>query len=113
MPTLLSLGEPATFFQFTYMVYLYGLPLLLWAAFAWLVIEEQERRAVAAEKVQPLQLLVALLLPLVGAVCVLLAIPRTRRAHGLVILIGLLAFLLPLAAGVWLAGGPLGPKALG
>ena len=45
MPTVLSLGQPATAFQFAYMLYLYGLPLLLWAAFAFCVLEHDAAQA--------------------------------------------------------------------
>jgi hypothetical protein len=113
MPTLLSLGQPASLFQFVYLVYLYGLPILLWAAYAWLVIDDQEARAATGESPNRLAILIAIVLPLIGATSVLLASPRTRRRHGLSVILGLLVFLLPLAAGLWLAGGPLGPKALG
>jgi hypothetical protein len=113
MATLLTLGQPATAFQFVYMIYLYTLPILLWAAFAWLVIDDQSTRAGSGAPAQPLRLLAALLIPLLGAVFVLLLTPSTRRSYGLSIFIGLLSFLAPLAVGLWLAGGPLGPKALG
>jgi hypothetical protein len=53
------------------------------------------------------------LLPLAGAAVVLLSEARTRHRYGLIVILGLVAFALPLAAGLWLAGGPLGPKALG
>ena len=113
MPTLLSLGQPASLFQFVYLVCLHGLPILLWGATAWLVIDDQEARAAAGGTPNRWAILIALLVPLIGATAVLLASPTTRRRHGLSVVIGLLVFLVPLAAGLWLAGGPLGPKALG
>ena len=113
MPTVLSLGQPATAFQFAYMLYLYGLPLLLWAAFAFCVLEHDAERLRSGAAPRVWLTLLAILLPLVGAVFVLLGSAETRRRYGLVVIVGLLAFLLPLAVGLWLAGGPLGPKALG
>jgi hypothetical protein len=113
MPTVLSLGQPATTFQFAYMLYLYGLPFLLWAVYAYCVLEDEADGLRAGLAARPLRTLVALLLPLAGAAVVLLSEPRTRHRYGLIVILGLVAFALPLAAGLWLAGGPLGPKALG
>jgi hypothetical protein len=54
------------------------------------------------------------LVPLVGGACYLLSAATTmRRMPRIAIVVtGLILWLLPLVIGVWIAGGPLGPKAL-
>ena len=89
MPTVLSLGQPATAFQFAYMLYLYGLPLLLWAAFAFCVLEHDAERLRSGAAPRVWLTLLAILLPLVGAVFVLLGSAETRRRYGLVVIVGL------------------------
>ena len=55
-----------------------------------------------------------ILVALVGGAWYLLSAARTlkRSARIAIVSTGLVLWLLPLAVGFWLAGGPLGPKAL-
>jgi hypothetical protein len=55
-----------------------------------------------------------ILVPLVGGAWYLLTAAKTlkRSSRFAIVISGLFVWLLPLAIGLWLAGGPLGPKAL-
>jgi len=110
LPSLFSLGQPASIFQVWFVIYLYALPILLWTAWtvlAFLDLADARNRALGWA-------FAVLLVPLIGAGLYLLTRAQTftatsRRA---VVLAGLVIWILPLAVGIWLGGGPLGPKAL-
>jgi len=112
MPSLFSASAPLNAFQVWFVVYLYALPLMLyasWAALSLLDIADSgtatARRGWSA---------VVILLPLLGGACYLLFAASTLRrpARRAAVIGGLIVWLIPLVAGLWLAGGPLGPKAL-
>ena len=111
MPSLFSLANPKTIFQVWFVVYLYLLPFLLYATWAALAMMDLSERADAAKWGWGA---LVLLVPLLGGAWYLLSNARTlTRASRLAIVVtGLGVWLLPLAVGIWLAGGPLGPKAL-
>ena len=110
LPSLFSLGQPASLFQVWFVIYLYALPILLWAAWttlAFLDLGEARDRALGWA-------VAILLVPLIGAGLYLLTRAETftatsRRA---IVVAGLVIWVVPLAVGIWLGGGPLGPKAL-
>jgi hypothetical protein len=112
MPSLFSLSHPATLFQVWFVVYLYLLPFLLYAAWSSLALMDLAERDDDGGRVGWGVLIV--LLPLLGAACYLLASAASLRrpARVATVVAGLCVWLLPLAVGWWLAGGPLGPKAL-
>jgi hypothetical protein len=112
MPSIFSLARPMTLFQIWFVVYLYVLPLLLYAAWAGLSIMDLSERTEHSGRVRWGALV--MLVPLLGGACYLLGIAGTLRrpARFAIVVGGLIVWLLPLAVGVWLAGGPLGPKAL-
>ena len=112
MPSLFSVSSPATAFQWWFVVYLYVLPFMLYASWAALSLLDLNERA--TEGSRWLWGAVVLLLPVFGGAVYLLTSARSLRptARYAIVFAGLLVWLLPLAAGVWLAGGPLGPKAL-
>lgn len=114
MPSLFSVSNPASVFQWWFVIYLYLLPLLLYAGWAALSLLDMNERAKGGEAVGPAWGVVVLLLPLLGGAAYLLTAAKSLRpaARRAIVVAGLLAFILPLAAGIWLAGGPLGPKAL-
>jgi hypothetical protein len=101
-----------TAFQLWFVVYLYLLPFLLYAAWATLALMDLGERAGDAGRVRWGMFVV--LVPLLGGAWYLLTSARTlgRSARTAIVITGLLVWLLPLAIGFWLAGGPLGPKAL-
>jgi len=111
MPSLFSLSHPATMFQVWFVLYLYLLPLLLYAAWALLALMDLGERTDAARRGWGAFIV---LVPLLGGACYLLGFARTLRrpARLAAVLVGLGVWVLPLAVGWWLAGGPLGPKAL-
>jgi len=112
VPSLFSLANPMTPFQVWFVVYLYLLPFLLYAAWASLAVMDLAQRANEPGRVAWGAFV--MLVPLVGGAWYLLGAAQTlRRTPRIAIVIaGLLIWLPPLAAGLWLAGGPLGPKAL-
>ena len=112
VPSPFSLANPMTAFQLWFVVYLYLLPFLLYATWASLAFMDMGERADGAGRIGWSAFVI--LMPLVGGAWYLLAAAKTlRRSSRMAIVIaGLVVWLLPLAVGVWLAGGPLGPKAL-
>jgi hypothetical protein len=112
MPSLFSLGLPANFFQVWFVVYLYLLPFLLYATWASLAMMDLSERV--DDRARFGWGAFVLLVPLVGGAWYLLSDARTltRSARFAMVFTGLCVWLLPLAVGLWLAGGPLGPKAL-
>jgi hypothetical protein len=112
VPSLFSLANPMTAFQVWFVVYLYLVPFLLYAAWTSLAFMDLGERPDAAGRAAWGAFVI--LVPLIGGACYLLtAATSLRRASRLAIVItGLIVWLLPLALGIWLAGGPLGPKAL-
>ena len=112
MPSLFSLSHPMTLFQVWFVVYLYLLPFLLYASWSCLALMDLTERADDDSRIGWGALIV--LLPLLGGACYLLATATTLRrpARVATVVVGLCVWLLPLAVGWWLAGGPLGPKAL-
>jgi hypothetical protein len=112
VPSLFSFATPTTAFQIWFVLYLYLLPFLLYAAWACLAIMDLSQRAEDAGHARWGALVI--LLPLVGGAWYLLAAATTpkRSSRFAIVISGLIVWLLPLAIGLWLAGGPLGPKAL-
>jgi uncharacterized membrane protein YhaH (DUF805 family) len=112
MPSLFSLAIPITAFQIWFVVYLYLLPFLLYATWASLAIMDLGERADDTGRVRWGALVI--LVPLVGGAWYLLTAAKTlkRSSRFAIVISGLFVWLLPLAIGLWLAGGPLGPKAL-
>lgn len=112
MPSLFSIAIPATLFQVWFVVYLYLLPFLLYATWASLALMDLSERGNDSARLGWGAFVI--LVPLVGGGWYLLGAARTleRSARVAVVLTGLVVWLLPLAVGLWLAGGPLGPKAL-
>jgi hypothetical protein len=112
VPSLFSLAIPITAFQIWFVVYLYLLPFLLYATWASLAIMDLGERADDTGRVRWGALVI--LVPLVGGAWYLLAAARTlkRSSRIAIVVAGLFVWLLPLAIGLWFAGGPLGPKAL-
>ncbi len=112
MPSLFSLSSPVTTYQVWFVVYVYLLPIMLYASWAALSIMAMSNSAGA--RVEPGWTAAVLLLPLLGGAAYLLgkARPMRRSARLAVVIAGLVVWLVPLALGLWLAGGPLGPKAL-
>lgn len=111
MPSLFSLSNPPSLFQYWFVVCLYLLPLVLYSSWAALSLMDLSDRADGGSLGWSV---LVLLVPLLGAAAYLLGFARTYspRARRAIVIAGLLVWLVPLAAGVWLAGGPLGPKAL-
>jgi hypothetical protein len=110
MPSMFSVSSPASLFQVWFVVYLYLLPFLLYATWASLAImdlceRDDHRLALSA---------FVILVPWLGGGWYLLTAARTlrRSARIAIVVTGLVVWLLPLTIGLWLAGGPLGPKAL-
>jgi hypothetical protein len=112
VPSLFSPALPVTAFQIWFVVYLYLLPFLLYAAWASLAVMDLAERMDDAGRIAWGAFVI--LVPLVGGACYLLTAAKTmRRSSRIAIVIaGLVVWVLPLAIGLWLAGGPLGPKAL-
>jgi len=111
MVSSFTLGSPLTVFQVWFVVYVYLLPVMLYAAWAGLALMDiGESRAPAGLP----WVLAIILLPLVGGAAYLLLRAHTlgRPLRLAAVLCGTLAWLVPLAAALWIAGGPLGPKAL-
>ncbi len=112
MPSLFSVSAPASLFQVWFVVYLYLLPFLLYATWASLALMDLSERGSDSARVAWCAFVI--LVPLLGGGWYLLGAARTfkRSARVAIVITGLVVWLLPLAAGLWLAGGPLGPKAL-
>jgi hypothetical protein len=113
MPSLFSMAGPVTVFQVWFIVYVYLLPILLYATWASLSIMDivettgSNMRWTAAAMV--------ILFPLIGGAWYLLTQARTFRpiARIALVVVGSIVWLIPLCTAVWLVGRPLGPKALG
>jgi hypothetical protein len=112
MPSLFSPALPMTAFQLWFLVYLYLLPFLLYATWASLAFMDLGDRVDEAARIGWGAFVV--LVPLVGGAWYLLTAAKTLRRSSRIAIVsaGLCVWLLPLAVGLWLAGGPLGPKAL-
>ena len=112
MPSLFSFSSPASVFQLWFVVYLYLAPFLLYAAWAALAFMDLGERTDTLGQIG--WGCFVILVPLVGGASYLLSAATTlRRLPRIAIVVtGLIVWLLPLTVGVWLAGGPLGPKAL-
>ena len=112
MPSLFSPALPMTAFQIWFVVYLYLLPFLLYSTWASLAIMDLVERGDDSGRAGWGALVI--LLPLVGGAWYLLTAAKTlrRSSRTAIVVTGLFVWLLPLAIGLWLAGGPLGPKAL-
>ena len=110
MPSMFSVSSPANLFQVWFVVYLYLLPFLLYATWASLAIMDLCERGDHRLGLSAFVILV----PWLGGGWYLLSAARTlkRSARTAIVLTGIIVWLLPLAIGLWLAGGPLGPKAL-
>jgi len=114
MPSLFSVSNPATAFQWWFVVYVYVLPLLLYASWAALSLMDLNERARAGEPGSFAWGAAVLLFPLIGGAAYLLGSSRRLRGSSrfAIVFSGLIVWLVPLIVGLWLAGGPLGPKAL-
>ena len=112
MPSPFSLAVPMTGFQVWFVFFLYLLPCLLYATWAALAFMDLGGRTQDAQRIAWGAFII--LVPLLGGACYMLrAATSLRRTSRIAIVIaGLIVWLLPLAVGLWLAGGPLGPKAL-
>ena len=106
------MANPLTGFQIWFVVYLYLLPLLLYSAWAALAFMDMGERTDSSGRAAWGAFVI--LVPLVGGAWYLLTAATSLRrcARFAIVFSGLIVWLLPLALGVWLAGGPLGPKAL-
>ena len=112
MPSLFSMANPMTGFQVWFVVYLYLAPFLLYAAWASLAFMDLGERTDGTGRAGWAAFVT--LVPLVGGAWYLLSAATSlrRSSRFAIVFAGLIVWLLPLALGVWLAGGPLGPKAL-
>ena len=112
MPSMFSVSSPASLFQVWFVVYLYLLPFMLYATWASLAIMDLCERADRPARLGLSAFVI--LVPWLGGGWYLLSAARTlkRSARTAIVLTGLIVWLLPFAVGVWLTGGPLGPKAL-
>ncbi len=112
MPSLFSVSSPPTLFQIWFVVYLYLVPFLLYATWASLALMDLYERSDESGRVGWSAFVI--LVPWLGGGWYLLRAARTLRRAARVAIVwsGLLVWLLPLAVGFWLGGGPLGPKAL-
>jgi len=112
MPSLFSTAAPMSAFQVWFVVYLYLLPFMLWAAWASLSVMDLIESGAHAQRTWTL--LIVTLVPWLGAGWYLLMRARalSRSARLAAVIAGAVVWLIPLAAAVWLVGRPLGPKAL-
>jgi hypothetical protein len=112
MPSLFSMAGPVTVFQVWFIVYVYLLPILLYATWASLSIMD----IVEANDAKPRwsATIAVILLPLIGGGWYLLTQARTLRptARIAIVALGSIVWLIPLCTAIWLVGRPLGPKAL-
>jgi hypothetical protein len=112
MPSLFSMAHPASAFQLWFIVFVYLLPILLYAVWAALSLmdlvesKHADRRWAMA--------LTVILVPLLGGAWYLLLRARTLSRTGRLatVVAGVVVWLIPLAAALWLVLRPLGPKAL-
>jgi hypothetical protein len=109
---MFSIAAPANLFQVWFVVYIYLLPFLLYAAWASLALMDLDELREHPARIGWSTFII--LVPLLGGGCYLLGAARTLRrpARIAIVVTGLAVWLVPLAAGLWLVGGPLGPKAL-
>jgi hypothetical protein len=113
MPSLFSTASPLSAFQIWFVVYLYLVAFMLWAAWASLSVMDLIESGAHAQR--PWMILIVTLVPWLGAGWYMLARARvlSRKARLAAVIAGAAVWLIPLAAAVWLVGRPLGPKALG
>jgi hypothetical protein len=111
MTSLFSVSSPVTVFQVWFVVYVYLLPVLLYAAWTGLSLIDLAESGGASAVAWTITVL---LLPFVGGAAYLLFRARTlgKPLRYAAVVAGAIAALVPLTAALWLAGGPLGPKAL-
>jgi hypothetical protein len=111
-PSLFTLGVPFSGFQVWFIIYLYLLPLMLYTAWLSLAVMDhiESGRASGGEAA----IAIAALIPVAGAAWYLLARATvlTRRARIAFVVLGGVAWLLPLGLALTLVLRPLGPKAL-
>jgi len=112
LPSIFSMTPPANSYQWLCAIYCYALPIMLYGAWAAVSLMDMfdsppTRRSVAWG-------LAVLLIPIAGGAAYLIAraASLTTKARLAMVVGGLLVWLVPLAVGLSLAGGPLGPKAL-
>jgi hypothetical protein len=112
MPSMFSMSSPASLFQVWFVVYIYLLPFFLYATWASLAMMDLSETGEGSVRLGWSALVI--LVPLLGGGLYLLCAARAinRRARIAMVATGLAVWLLPLAVGIWLVGGPLGPKAL-
>lgn len=112
LPSLFSLQQPVTAFHVLFGIYAYLLPILLYAMWASLSLMDLSITTRADGRAG--WCVAVLLVPLIGGAYYLLARATmlSRRARYAAVGAGLLAWLVPLAYGLPLVWGPLGPKAL-
>jgi len=110
MPSLFSMAHPLSGFQVWFVVYVYLLPILLYAVWAALSLMD----LIESRRANSLAALSVILLPLLGGAWYLLRHARTLSptARVATVVTGALVWLIPLIAAVWLVVRPLGPKAL-
>ncbi len=111
MPSLFSLSHPITLFQVWFVVYLYVLPIVLYAAWASVSLMDLADRPDGARLGWGAAVV---LVPLLGGASYLLWSARTlhRPARLAAVVVGFGVWIVPLAVGCWLAGGAPGPKEL-
>jgi hypothetical protein len=111
-PSLFTLHEPASTFHVLFGIYAYLLPLLLYAVWASLSLYDLAARDDDAGRA--VWGVAVLGIPWLGGAAYLLtrATSLTRRARVAAVVAGLVVWALPLAYGLPLVWGPLGPKAL-
>lgn len=112
MPSIFSLMNPANGYQVWFTIYLYCLPLLLYAAWAALSLMDLGESTETSGRAGWAAFVI--LVPLIGGACYLLGAATTlRRLPRIAIVVtGILIWQLPLVYGWWWSNGPLGPKAL-
>ncbi len=110
IPSMFSMSGPFTLFQVWFVVYVYMLPILLYAAWASLSIMD----LIEANDGKWAEALAVILVPLLGGAWYLLRRARKLHAGGRIaaVVVGSIVWLIPLCIAIWLVGRPLGPKAL-
>jgi hypothetical protein len=111
MTSLFSVSSPVTVFQVWFVVYVYLLPFLLYSSWAGLSLIDLAESG--GSNAVPWAIAV-ISLPFVGGALYLLFRARAlgKPLRYAAVVAGALAWLVPLMAALWVAGGPLGPKAL-